>query len=118
MPWRKLMRTCLWALIALCVVALPVCAQETRGNISGTVKDATMALIPGAAVKVTNTDTAASQQLVTNETGYFEAPLMQPGNYDISVELPGFKRVTQRGIVLAVAQQMSISFTLEVGQAT
>jgi hypothetical protein len=75
-------------------------------------------VIPGAAVKIASTDTGALQQLVTNETGYFEAPLMQPGNYEISVELPGFKRITQRGVVLAVAQQMSISFTLEVGQST
>ena len=111
------MRTWLWSVSLSLVLALPVYAQETRGNISGTVKDATGALIPGAAVKITSIDTSAVQQLVTNETGYFEAPLMQPGNYEISVELPGFKRVTQRGIVLGVAQQTSISFTLEVGLA-
>src|SRR6185295_2292164 len=57
-------------------------------------------------------------ELVTNESGYFEAPLLQPGNYEISVELPGFKRVTQKGIVLAVSQQMTIPITLEVGQTT
>src|SRR5438874_7544220 len=104
------MRTWLWSVSLSLTLALPVTAQETRGNISGTVKDPTGAVIPGAAVKITSTDTAASQQLVTNETGCFEAPLMQPGNYEISVELPGFKRITQRGVVLAVAQQMSISF--------
>src|SRR2546425_11959922 len=112
------MRTWLWSVSLSLALALPVNAQEIRGNISGTVKDSTGAVIPGATVKITSTDTAALQQLVTNETGYFEAPLMQPGNYEISVELPGFKRTTQRGVVLAVAQQMSISFTLEVGQTT
>src|SRR5437667_9457624 len=112
------MRTWLWSVSLSLAVSMSLHGQETRGNISGIVKDATGELIPGAAVKITSTDTAASQQLVTNETGYFEAPLMQPGNYEISVELPGFKRVTQRGIVLAVAQQMSVSFTLEVGQTT
>jgi uncharacterized surface anchored protein len=111
------MRICVWALLVL-VVALPVSGQETRGNISGTVRDATKAVIPGASVKITNTDTGASQDLVTNESGYFEAPLLQPGNYEISVELPGFKRVTQRGIVLGVGQQMNIPFTLEVGQTS
>src|SRR5437870_1143030 len=112
------MRACLSILFVSLVLAVAGYTQEIRGNISGTVKDATGAVIPGAAVKITSTDTGALQQLVTNETGYFEAPLMQPGNYEISVELPGFKRITQRGVVLAVAQQMSISFTLEVGQTT
>ena len=112
------MRVWVWSLLVSLIFALPAGAQEIRGNISGTVRDATKAVIPGAAVKITSTDTGASQEFITNETGYFEAPLMQPGNYEISVELPGFKRVTQRGIVLGVGQQMSLPFTLEVGQTT
>ena len=111
------MRIKLLLVVVLIALALPGYAQETRGNISGTVKDATGAVIPGASVRITSADTSATQQLLTNETGYFEAPLLQPGNYEISVELPGFKRVTQKGVVLGVAQQMSITFTLEVGQA-
>ena len=90
-------------------MTLPLGAQETRGNIAGTVRDST-GVIPGATVQITNTDTGAKQELTTNSTGYFEAPLMQPGNYEISVEMAGFKRVTQRGVVLAVAQQMNIPF--------
>ncbi len=49
-------------------------------NISGTVRDA-QGVIPGATVTITSTDTGASQPLVTNSSGYFEAPLLQPGNY-------------------------------------
>ena len=113
------MRTCFWALllslVVSIVVALPVSAQETRGNISGTVKDAT-GVVPGAAVTILSTDTGATQNLVTNGSGYFEAPLMQPGAYQITVEVPGFKRLTQKGIVLGVSQQLNIPFTIEVGQ--
>src|SRR5262245_45616822 len=108
------MRTVFWALIVSLVVALPLSAQETRGNIAGTVKDSTGA-IPGATVTIVNTDTGAKQDLTTNSSGYFEAPLMQPGNYEISVEMTGFKRLTQRNVVLAVAQQMNIPFVMEVG---
>ena len=111
------MRTSFWALVLSVVIALPAGAQEIRGNISGTVKDAT-GIIPGATVQITSTDTGATQQLVTNSSGYFEAPLLQPGNYEVSVEMAGFKKATQRGIVLAVGQQMSIPFTLDVGQIT
>src|SRR5688572_19352450 len=108
------MRKAFWVLLLSLAVALPAAAQETRGNIAGTVKDST-GVIPGATVIILNTDTGSKQELVTNSTGYFEAPLMQPGNYEISVEMAGFKRVTQRGVVLAVAQQMNIPFVLEVG---
>ena len=107
-------RVFFWALVLTLFVALPADAQETRGNIAGTVKDNT-GVIPGATVIIVNTDTGAKQELTTNETGYFEAPLLQPGNYEISVEMTGFKRLTQRGVVLAVAQQMNIPFVLEVG---
>ena len=55
---------------------------------------------------------------MTNGQGYFEAPLLQPGNYDVSVEMPGFKTATRAGVQLAVAQQVTLSFTLEVGQVT
>src|SRR5687768_18392652 len=101
------MRKVFWVLLLSLAVALPAAAQETRGNISGTVKDST-GVIPGATVLIVNTDTGAKQELTTNNSGYFEAPLLQPGTYEITVEMSGFKRLTQRNIVLAVAQQMNI----------
>src|SRR5687767_6105186 len=111
------MRRFVWGVILLLIVALPVSAQEIRGNISGTVRDNT-GVIPGASVRITNTDTGVTQELVTNGSGYFEAPLMQPGNYEVAVEMSGFKRAVQRGVILAVGQQMSVPITLEVGQLT
>jgi hypothetical protein len=108
------MRKILWAVVLSLVTALPIAAQETRGNISGTVKDST-GVIPGATVLIVNTDTGAKQELTTNNSGYFEAPLLQPGTYEVTVEMSGFKRLTQRNIVLAVAQQMNIPFTMEIG---
>lgn len=111
------MRSCWWALVLSLTITLPVTAQETRGNISGTVKDA-QGVVPGAKVTITSADTGASQQLVTNSTGYFEAPLVQPGNYTIAVELTGYKGITRAGIIVAVGQQVSVPFTLEIGQVT
>src|SRR5688572_24034069 len=104
------------ALLSL-VFALPVIAQEVRGNISGTVRDAG-GVVPGASVEITNTDTGVSQRLITNATGYFEAPLLQPGNYQVSVEMQGFKKTTRAGIALGVGQQVSLPFTLEIGGIT
>ena len=89
-------------------------AQETRGTISGSVQDA-QGVVPGATVRITNTDTNTTQVLVTNNTGYFEAPLLQPGTYRIVVEMASFKTVTRDGVALAVGQQINLPFTLEVG---
>jgi hypothetical protein len=75
-------------------MAIPVGAQETRGTISGTVRDKD-GVLPGAAVKITNTGTNVSQQLVTNASGYFEAPLLIAGDYEVSVEIPNFKSFRQ-----------------------
>lgn len=102
-------------IVALLCAAGPVAAQETRGNINGIVQDKD-GVVPGAVVKITNTDTSQTQQLVTNDKGYFEAVLLNPGTYAVQVELQGFKTLNQTGISLAVGQTINLTLTLEVGQ--
>jgi len=108
------MRTC-WALLLSSVLVFPANAQETRGTISGTVRDA-QGVVPGANVTITSLDTSGAQHLVTNGTGYFEAPLLQPGTYQITIAMTGFRTLTQTGLVLAVGQQLSLALRLEIGQ--
>jgi predicted aspartyl protease len=74
-------RNSLWVAIIALIVCASADAQETRGKILGTVQDPQGGLVPGAALKITNVDTQTSVQLVTNEQGYFEASLLNPGNY-------------------------------------
>ena len=102
-------------LLACVLAALPAAAQETRGNINGVVQDQN-GVVPGATVRITNTNTSQTQQLVTNNSGYFEALLLNPGTYAVRVELPGFRPLTQTGISLAVGQTLSLSLKLDVGQ--
>jgi hypothetical protein len=112
------MRIRLWALcVVFSLAALPAWAQETRGNINGTVQDST-GVVPGATVRITNVDTGQTQQLVTNGSGYFEAPLLQPGQYRVIVEMPSFKTLTQSGITLSVGQSLALKLMLEVGQVS
>jgi len=100
-------------------LALPLsaAAQDTRGKISGTVRD-TSGVIPGASVKVTNTDTSVSQNLVTNASGYFEASFLNPGTYTVGVQMAGYKAAVRDRIALGVGEQLTVAFTLEVGQVT
>ena len=109
------MRTRLSVLLVMALLAVvPAGAQETRGNINGTVQDPS-GVIPGATVTITNVDTGTTQTLVTNVSGYFEAPLLQPGPYRVTVDMAGFKGLTQSGITLSVGQSLTLKLTLEVG---
>ena len=105
----------LWALVVIVLLtAVPARAQETRGNINGIVDDAS-GVIPGATVRIVNVETGQTQQLVTNSSGYFEAPLLQAGQYRVTVEMASFKTLTQSGITLSVGQSLTLRLTLEIG---
>src|SRR5688500_13500442 len=88
---RRTMRT--WLIIGALLVGVPAVAQETRGTISGTVRDA-QGVVPGAVIKITNVATNVVQPLVTNTSGYFEAPLLIAGEYQVNVEMAGFKTLS------------------------
>ena len=105
------MRFLVAALMGVCLAS----AQDTRGRISGTVSDSQAAVISGAVVAVTNTGTGTSTRLTTNNSGYYEAPLLLPGQYTVSVEMPGFKKLVRSGITLALSEQLTIDVQMEVG---
>jgi hypothetical protein len=111
------MRRMVWALLLAVLPPVAATAQETRGNINGIVQDSG-GVVPGATVKLTNTATNQTHQLVTNSSGYFEAVLLNPGTYEVRVELEGYKALTQSGISLAVGQTVNLKLTLDVGQIT
>src|ERR687891_275138 len=104
---------CAFALML--VFCASVFAQETRGTISGVVLDEQGGAMPGVSVTITNVDTNVSTTLTTNSTGYYQAPLLLPGNYRVTAELQGFKTSVRSGIILSVAQQASVDLTLGVG---
>ena len=103
------------ALLLLSVVSL---AQESRGSITGVVIDPQSAVIPGATVVITNTETNVSNRTQTNPVGYFEVNLLNPGMYSVTVEATGFKKTVRSGLELLVAGRLDIRMQLEIGQAT
>ena len=86
--------------------------------ISGTVTDSQGANVVGATVVVTNTDTNVSTPLTTNSSGFYEAPLLTPGPYQVSVEARGFKKTVRSKLILAMTDQLKIDLQLEVGAAS
>lgn len=105
-------------LIACVAAATTVIAQETRGTILGTVKDASGGVLPGMSVVVTNEETNVTNQAVTNERGSFEFPYLLPGTYSVTVQTDGFRRFTRRGLSLSVNNRVELPIALEVGSVT
>jgi hypothetical protein len=104
---------------ALLLFSAAACsAQTTTAQITGKVTDASGAVVPGAAVSVTNADTGVTRRVESNESGAYTVPLLHPGNYRASVEKAGFRPVTQSGIVLEVGRTAQLDFTLEIGAVT
>ncbi len=102
----------------LFVLALSFFASKSivaqNAAITGTITDASGAVISGATVSAKNTQTAAERSAQTSETGGFRIVELQPGVYDISVEKSGFKTFILRQLTLVVSQVFTLDTKLEV----
>lgn len=105
----------LLTIVLAAAIVLPLSAQETRSMIFGRVLDPSAAVVAGASVTVTNLDTNVATRLTTNQTGYYEAPLLLPGNYQVAVEAQGFRTVVRKGITLPISTRAQIDISLQVG---
>src|SRR5438128_22563 len=94
-----------------------VCAQAT-GQIGGTVKDQSGAVLPGVEVTATQTETGIARNTVTNEAGLYVLSNLAIGPYRLEAILPGFRTFVQSGIVLQVNSNPVINLILEVGQVS
>ncbi len=110
-------RGLLMFLTALLVIGLgsSAHAQLTRGTISGTVKDNTGALLPGVSVTITNNATGVARTVVTNESGFYRAPALEPGTYTVKAELQGFKVLENREVPVLPSAEATVDFALEIG---
>src|SRR5881397_1730511 len=89
--------------------------QTANGRISGTVKDQTGALIPGAEVTVTDTARGVIRTLATGEAGAYLAPNLLPSTYTIRAAFPGFQTWQRENIRLEVGQDLAIDAVLLPG---
>ena len=90
-------------------------AQFDNGQISGFVRDASGAVVPGVVVTATNEATRQPREAVTNADGYYVFPGLIVGTYTVSAELQGFSRSTTTGVRLNSAARLSVNIALEVG---
>jgi carboxypeptidase family protein len=108
---RAVLASALFAVLG----ASPVFAQLDRGQIAGFVKDQTGGVIPGATVLATAVQTGLSRTAITDERGYFVFPSLPPGQYDLGVELQGFKKWVKSSITLDASANIAVDATLDTG---
>jgi carboxypeptidase family protein len=103
-----------FAVLALLLIGAPSFAQITAATISGSIKDDTGGVLPGAEVVARNLETGISRSAVSTADGAFTLAGLPPGKYEVRVALPGFTTSVQN-LELAVAQQAGLIVTLKVG---
>ena len=89
-----------------------------NGSVSGTVVDASGALIPGASLTLTNLATSAKVTGTSNEAGYYQFPNTPPGKYRLEAEKAGFTRSSQGPIDVLVNSAVRIDITMAIGSVS
>jgi hypothetical protein len=115
---RAILTVAAAALAFIAIAGVPVSAQIDRGQIAGFVKDQSGGVIPGATVTTVNIETRLKRTALTDSTGYYVFPALAPGQYDVEVELEGFKKGIQTGVRLDAASNIKVDITLETGTIT
>ena len=103
------------SLLLMLALAPGALGQGITGSITGTVTDATGAIVAGATVTVRNVDTNATRTVTTSDSGSYTVPQLHPGNYSVKVDKAGFKLYAQSNITVQMDQVVVISAQLQVG---
>lgn len=103
-----------FGLAALFVLVSNLVWAQATATFNGRVTDESGLAIPGATVTATNTATGVTRTTVTNDSGLYSLPALQPSVYDIDVELAGFQPASRRAVTLTTDTALTIDFTLRV----
>src|SRR6266481_6018148 len=104
------------AIAFLLLAAAFALAQTSTSELSGTVRDNTGAVVPGAGVTLTNEQTGVTYKQRTTDSGLYSFPALPVGSYTVTVEVQGFKTARLTKNTLVVNTPLAVDVTLEVGQ--
>ncbi len=106
-----------WALVVALALSVCVLAQSGAATVTGTVKDPTGAVIPGAKVTVLHVETGRANQIVANAEGYYSTPPVNIGRYKIRVEMQGMKS-WEGEVILETGRTAVVDPVLNPGSVT
>lgn len=104
------------AFSAVLLFSLPCVAQVASAELSGTVFDASGSVVPNGKVTATNAATNVSRVAESGKDGSYVLTQLPPGDYTLSVEAAGFRKLVQTGLALQINQQARVDLTLQLGQ--
>src|SRR3984957_7117679 len=93
-------------------------AQVSGATLTGTISDSSGAVIPNVRVSIKNEGTNEVRSVAVDSAGFYSAPNLLPGKYDVTVTAPGFATAVQNGITLTVGAQQLLNIRMLVGQVT
>lgn len=105
-------------ILAMLAGSLAALGQVGGGSLVGSVTDPAGAAIVGARILIRNIETGVTRETVTNETGYYEFPLLPAGRYQLEAEQAGFRRGTTAVIPVNTGTRPRVDIRLELGQVT
>ena len=98
----------LFAVTLALVWCIPSVGQVLKGSISGTVTDPQGAVVAGATVKGTNTETGVVTPTTSDSSGLFRLNLLQSGTYSISVSKQGFKTASEKSVIVTAGHDSGL----------
>lgn len=111
------LRTCAGTLLLFFVSIRLVAAQVTGGTITGTVTDSSGAVLPSAQVSIKNRSTGVTREVVTNVDGFYTAPNLLPGEYEVTMSAPGLETMVTT-LTLTVGAELVLDHAMRVGKVT
>lgn len=109
-------RALIFAVVSCLFVASPLRAQSQSagGSIDGTVSDESGAVLPGATIVIRNQDTGLAREVKSDAQGFFKAPLLSVGSYEITVSLSGFATTKRPNVRLSIGEALTVDARLKV----
>ncbi|HKY41698.1 MAG TPA: carboxypeptidase-like regulatory domain-containing protein, partial [Pyrinomonadaceae bacterium] len=104
---------CLITILLLCANSAFGQAQSNAADLQGTVRDTTGAVVANAAVTARNPATNISRDATSNDEGIYRIVNLPPGEYEVTVEAPNFKKSVLPKVVVTVGQAAELNVTLE-----
>ena len=100
------------------VLAGIAAAQIQTSRITGTIYDPNRAVIPNAAITVTNKGTNIARRVGSDEVGSYVVPSLDPGVYDVNVTASGFQTTVRRDVELLVGKDLILDVDLVLGETS
>src|SRR5260370_38285170 len=103
------------AMVTLALLSRETAAQVTGGTIQGTATDPAGAVIPNVTITIRNLATGIEREVITNEQGFYSAPNLPAGLYQIKAVATGFSTECSNETTVTVAAQVTANFAMRVG---